>query len=58
VYNLDYQPYVLDEGKLVRLDEVEEIKTLLKMTMKLSCGKANPIFFCENFLKYKWFQNK
>lgn len=58
VYNLDYQPYVLDEGKLVRLDEVEEIKTLLKMTMKISCGKANPILFSENLLKYKWFQGK
>lgn len=58
VYNLDYQPYVLDKGKLVRLDEVDEIKTLLKMTMKISCGKANPILFSENFLKYKWFQNK
>ena len=58
MYNLDYQPYVLDKGKLVRLDEVDEIKTLLKMTMKISCGKANPILFSENFLKYKWFQNK
>lgn len=58
VYDLDYQPYILDKGKLVRLDEVAEIKTLLRMTMKLSCGKANPILFNENFLKYKWFQNK
>lgn len=58
VYNLDYQPYVLDESKLLRFDEVEEIKTLLKMTMKISCGKANPILFNENLLKYKWFQNK
>lgn len=58
MYNLNDQPYVLDEGKLVRLDDVTEIKTLLKMTMKISCGKTNTILFSENFLKYKWFQNK
>ena len=49
----NYKVYVVVNNQFVPFNDVAEIKHILRMTMKLTGGKANPSLFTHAFLNYQ-----